>query len=144
MSIKQTQLKTIKDFKVRFALDATEENVVTTIHLMNTHLVDKDTALDQSSLGSNDYGIDGWYYDNRTNELFIYQSKLTDSKGLALRGLKDLTTALSYLEKIIVQKEVGKIPTNKSIYNLYIELKNVENLKDFLHFNLSTQPKRLT
>lgn len=51
MSIKQTQLKTIKDFKVRFALDATEENVVTTIHLMNTHLIDKDTALDQSSLG---------------------------------------------------------------------------------------------
>ncbi len=130
MSIKLTQLKTIKDFKVRFALDATEENVVTTIHLMNTHLIDKDTALDQSSLGSNDYGIDGWYYDNRTNELFIYQSKLTDGKGLALRGLKDLTTALSYLEKIIVRKEVGKIPTNKSIYNLYIELsRNVENLK---------------
>jgi len=130
MSIKQTQLKTIKDFKVRFALDATEENVVTTIHLMNTHLIDKDTALDQSSLGSSDYGIDGWYYDIKTNELFIYQSKLTDSKGLALRGLKDLTTALTYLEKIIVQKEVGKIPTNKSIYNLYIELsKNVDNLK---------------
>lgn len=130
MSIKQTQLKTIKDFKVRFALDATEENVVTTIHLMNTHLIDKDTALDQSSLGSSDYGIDGWYYDIKTNELFIYQSKLTDSKVLALRGLKDLTTALTYLEKIIVQKEVGKIPTNKSIYNLYIELsKNVDNLK---------------
>lgn len=130
MSIKQTQLKTIKDFKVRFALDATEENVVTTIHLMNTHLIDKDTALDQSSLGSNDFGIDGWYYDTKTNELFIYQSKLTDSKGLALRGLKDLTTALSYLEKIIVHKEVGKIPTNKSIYNLYIELsKNIETLK---------------
>lgn len=130
MSIKQTQLKTIKDFKVRFALDATDENVVTTIHLMNTHLIDKDTALDQSSLGTSDYGIDGWYYESRTNELFIYQSKLTDSKGLALRGLKDLTTGLSYLEKIIVQKEVGKIPTNKSIYNLYIELaKNVENLK---------------
>jgi len=130
MSIKQTQLKTIKDFKVRFALDATEENVVTTIHLMNTHLIDKDTALDQSSLGSSDYGVDGWYYYIKTNELFIYQSKLTDSKGLALRGLKDLTTALTYLEKIIVQKEVGKIPTNKSIYNLYIELsKNVDNLK---------------
>jgi hypothetical protein len=130
MSIKQNQLKTIKDFKVRFALDATEENVVTTIHLMNTHLIDKDTALDQSSLGSSDYGIDGWYYDSKTNELFIYQSKLTDSKGLALRGLKDLTTALGYLERIIVHKEVGKIPTNKSIYNLYIELsKNVDNLK---------------
>lgn len=129
MSIKQTHLKTIKDFKVRFALDATEENVVTTIHLMNTHLIDKDTALDQSSLGSSDYGIDGWYYDRRINELFIYQSKLTDNKGLVLRGLKDLTTALSYLERIIVLKEVGKIPTNKSIYNLYIELsKNVENL----------------
>ena len=128
--MKQTQLKTIKDFKVRFALDATEENVVTTIHLMNTHLIDKDTALDQSSLGSSDYGIDGWYYDNKTNELFIYQSKLTDSKCLALRGLKDLTMALGYLEKIIVHKEVGKIPTNKSIYNLYIELsKNVDNLK---------------
>ena len=130
MSIKQTQLKTIKDFKVRFALDATEENVVTTIHLMNSHLIDKDTALDQSSLGSNDFGIDGWYYDIKVNELFIYQSKLTDSKGLALRGLKDLTTALKYLEKILVQKDVDKIPTNKSIYNLYIELsKRVDNLK---------------
>lgn len=129
-NMKQAQLKTIKDFKVRFALDATEENVVTTIHLMNTHLIDKDTALDQSSLGSSDFGIDGWFYDNKTNELFIYQSKLTDSKGLALRGLSDLTTALTYLEKIIVNKEVGKIPTNKSIYNLYIELsKNIENLK---------------
>ena len=95
-NMKQAQLKTIKDFKVRFALDATEENVVTTIHLMNTHLIDKDTALDQSSLGSSDFGIDGWFYDNKTNELFIYQSKLTDSKGLALRGLSDLTTALTY------------------------------------------------
>jgi hypothetical protein len=130
MSIKQTQLKSIKDFKVRFALDATEENVVTTIHLMNTHLIDRDTALDQSSLGSNDFGIDGWYFDNKTNELFIYQSKLTDSKVLALKGLKDLTNALTYLEKIIIQKEVGKIPTNKSIYNLFIELsKNIDNLK---------------
>jgi hypothetical protein len=130
MSIKQAQSKTIKDFKVRFALDASEENVVTTIHLMNTHLIDKDTALDQSSLGSNDNGIDGWYYDNKNNELFIYQSKLTDSKGLALKGLKDLTNALSYLEKIIVKKEVSKIPTNKSIYNLYMELSNnISNLK---------------
>jgi len=130
MSIKQTQLKTIKDFKVRLALDATEENVVTTIHLMNTHLIDKDTALDQSAQGSSDFGIDGWYYDSKTNELYIYQSKLTDSKGLALRGLKDLTTALTYLEKIIIHKEVSKIPKNKSIYNLYIELsKNVNNLK---------------
>jgi len=128
--MKQAHLKTIKDFKIRYALDATDENIVTTIHLMNTHLIDKDTALDQSSLGSSDYGIDGWYYDSNTCELFIYQSKLTDSKPLALRGLKDLTTALMYLERIIVDKEVGKVPTNKSIYNLYIELaKNVNNLK---------------
>jgi hypothetical protein len=130
MSIKQAQLKTIKDFKVRFALDASEENVVTTIHLMNTHLIDKDTALDQSSLGSNDCGIDGWYYDMKYNELFIYQSKLTDNKGLILKGLKDLIRALSFLEKVIVLKDVGNIPTNKSIYNLFIELsKNVEKLK---------------
>lgn len=122
MGLKQTQLKTIKDFKVRFALDGTEENVVTTLHLMNTHLVDKDTALDQSSLGSSDFGIDGWYYDLKTNELFIYQSKLTDSRGLALQGLKDLTTALNFLEKVIVQKNVGKVPKNKSIYNLFVEL----------------------
>jgi len=126
MSIKQTQLKTIKEFKVRYALDATEENVVTTLHLMNTHLIDKDTALDQSSLGSSDFGIDGWYYDSKVNQLFIYQSKLTDSRTLALKGLKDLTTALNYLEKILVDKEVGKIPTNKSIYNLYIELSQKE------------------
>lgn len=130
MYLKQNQLKTIKDFKVRFALDTSEENVVTTLHLMNTHLIDKDTALDQSSLGSSDYGIDGWYFDIKKNELFIYQSKLTDNKGLALRGLKDLTNAMSYLEKIIVHGDVGKIPTNKSIYNLYMELsKNGTHLK---------------
>jgi hypothetical protein len=128
--MKENNLKIIKDFKVRYALDATEENVVTTIHLMNTHLIDKDAALDQSSLGSNDFGIDGWYYDIKTNHLFIYQSKLSDTKGLVLKGLKDLVTALNFLEKIIIEKEIGKVPTNKAIYNLYIELsKKIENLR---------------
>ncbi len=120
--MKQAQLKTIRDFKIRYALDATEENVVTTLHLMNTHNIDKDTALDQSSLGSSDFGIDGWYYDTKANQLFIYQSKLTDSRGLALLGLKGLASALNYLEKNLISKDVGKIPTNKSIYNLFVEL----------------------
>lgn len=122
MSLKQNHLKTIKEFKTRYALDATEENVVTTLHLMNTHNIDKDTALDQSSLGSGDFGIDGWYYEPKHHQLFIYQSKLSDSKGLVLTGLKDLLSASNYLEKIIVHKDVGKIPTNKSIYNLFVEL----------------------
>ncbi len=123
--MKENNLKLIKDFKVRHALDATEENVVTTIHLMNTHLIDKDTALDQSSLGSNDFGIDCWYYNIKTNHLFIYQSKLSfDNKGYVLKGLKDLLTALNFLERIIIEKEIDKVPTNKAIYNLYIELTN--------------------
>ncbi len=65
--MKQNQLKLIKDFKSRYALDASEENVVTTIHLMSTHVIDKDTALDQSSLRNSDFGIDGWYFDKNNN-----------------------------------------------------------------------------
>lgn len=130
MGLKENHIKTIRDFKSRYGLDATEENVVTTIHLMNTHQIDKDTALDQSSLGANDNGIDGWYYDLKDKNLYIYQSKLTDNKGLVLRGLKDLLKSVDFLEKIIIDKEIDKVPTNKSIYNLYIELsKWIDSLK---------------
>ncbi len=120
--MKQNQLKLIKDFKSRYALDASEENVVTTIHLMSTHVIDKDTALDQSSLRNSDFGIDGWYFDKNNNELFVYQSKLSDNKALVLKGLKDLITANKYLENILINGEVTKIPHNKAIYNLFLEL----------------------
>jgi hypothetical protein len=122
MSLKQNQLKIIRDFKVRFALDATEEHVVTTLHLMNKHTIDKDTALDQSSLGANDFGIDGWYLDTQHQHLYIYQSKLTDNKGLALSGLKGILTAVGFLEKVLLAKDADKLPRNKSIYNLFLEL----------------------
>lgn len=130
MGLKEKYLKTIMDFKVQNAINAADENIATTIHLMYTHKIDKQKALDQSSRGGNDFGIDGWYYSEKDNHLYVYQSKLTENKGLALAGLSDLINAVNFLEKVIINKEVEKTPTNTGIYNLYIELCNrIESVK---------------
>src|ERR1035438_2405650 len=64
-------LQVIKKFRAKYALDASDENVIATIHLMNTHGIDIHAALDQSSRSSNDNGIDAWYFDELGRALFI-------------------------------------------------------------------------
>jgi hypothetical protein len=83
----------IRSFRAKHALEASDENIIATVHLMNTHGADVNRALDQSSRGSNDNGIDAWFYSVNERELFVYQSKLTESKALALTGLKDLDSS---------------------------------------------------
>ncbi|HZM02102.1 MAG TPA: hypothetical protein VFC44_03675 [Candidatus Saccharimonadales bacterium] len=41
--------KAIKAFRAKQGVEATDENIIATIHLMNTHGVDFHAALDQSS-----------------------------------------------------------------------------------------------
>ena len=43
MELKEKNLKIIKDFKVKHAIEASDENTVATIHLMNTHQIDFDS-----------------------------------------------------------------------------------------------------
>jgi len=59
------QSEIIKKFKNKYALDTNEENILPIIHLMCKHKIDKDTALDQTSRGGEDFGIDAWFYDKK-------------------------------------------------------------------------------
>jgi len=113
-------MKVIKAFRAKYGLDALDENVIAAVHLMNAHGVDVNAALDQSSRSGNDQGIDAWYYSEAAQELFIYQSKLTESRPQAIKGLDDLTRARIWLEKVIVEGSVDSVPSNNHcLFNLY-------------------------
>lgn len=127
----------VKTFRARHGLDADDENVIATIHLMNTHGVDVHAALDQSSRSANDHGIDAWYFHEANRELFIYQSKLTESKSLALRGISDLDRARLWLEQIIIDGTVEAVPSdNHCLFNLYTRLSGVRESVRKIHLAL--------
>ena len=118
--------KFIKKFRAKNGLEATDENLISTIHLMNTHGIDLDAALDQSSRSSNDHGVDAWYYDEKDRTLFIYQSKLSESKTLVKKGFNDLISARLWLEQIIIKGTVTSIPSdNHCLFNLYTHLSKI-------------------
>lgn len=137
MQKKDDCLKVIKNFRAKHGLEASDENIISTIHLMNTHGIDVNAALDQSSRGKNDHGVDAWYYDEQNKELFVYQSKLTETKGLALKGLSDLDSARQWLEQIIIEGTVGTIPSdNHCLFNLYTRLSQVRDTISKISFKL--------
>ena len=119
MLTKDECLQVIKKFRAKHAIDASDENVIATIHLMNTHGIDIHAALDQSSRSANDNGIDAWYFDESTRALFIYQSKLTESKSFALKGLVDLDRGREWLEKVVIDGVADSVPENHCLFNLY-------------------------
>lgn len=114
--------KLVKDFRIKHAVEGEDENLIVTLHLMNSHLIDIHTSLEQSSRSGNDHGIDGWFYEKDKGILFIYQSKLSESKTSVIKGLNDFLEAKNWLEKIIMEGCVDNIPTNPCLYNLYMEL----------------------
>src|SRR4030067_2418126 len=128
----------INKFKEKTGVgNASDENLITTIHLMNYHGIDLHASLDQSSRGPNDNGIDGWYYDDERKELFIYQSKLSEGKGLVIKGVNDLRRAVNWLQQIIVDGKVEKIPNdNQALYNLYMKAANERNSLKKINFIL--------
>lgn len=127
MLTKDDCLKAIKPFRIKHGLDADDESVViATLHLMNDHGIDVAAALDQTSRSSNDHGIDAWYHDDGQDELFVYQSKLTVNKALALKGVVDLGRARHWLEEVLVQGKVDSAPAdNNCLFNLYTHLGTV-------------------
>jgi hypothetical protein len=127
MQSKEQIINAVNQYRIKYALDGTDENLSVVLHLINSQSLDRDSAIDQSSNRNNDYGIDGWYYNNDNNELNIFQSKLTESKVHALRGLNDLLNAANWLENIFLTGSLEKIPDNPALYNLYMELTKSKN-----------------
>ena len=123
---KEDCLKAVKTFRAKQGVETTDENVIATIHLMNTHGMDLHAALDQSSRSGNDHGVDAWYCDEPKGELFIYQSKLMENRAASLRGLGDLDGARQWLEELIIEGTVASIPNdNHCLFNLYTALSKV-------------------
>jgi hypothetical protein len=119
MLSRELVVKRAQEFKAKHGvLDEQDENVVATLHLMNTHDLDLHAAQDQTSRGGNDHGIDAWHYDSATTTLTIYQSKLTSSKAMALKGLEALTRACEWLATVLREAELDVPATNSGIFNL--------------------------
>jgi hypothetical protein len=128
---KEEVAQQVRSFKSRFGIDASDENLIVSMHLSNVFGIDKDAAFDQSSRGANDNGIDGWNVDSDKYHLTIIQSKFTENKSIVLTGLKNLLSAKDWLEQVIIDKVVEKLPDdNHCLYNLYLALsKNLLNIK---------------
>lgn len=128
---KEDCLKAIKAFRAKQGLDASDENIIATIHLMNAHGLDIAAALDQSSRAADDHGIDAWFYDEGKQELCIYQSKLSEGKGLALRGFNDLDRARQWIEPVVIEGLVETVPShNNCLFTLYTFVSGIRaNLK---------------
>lgn len=122
MITKDDCIKAVKKFRAKQGVEASDENIIATIHLMNTHGLDPHSAMDQSSRSGGDHGIDAWFYDDKANELLVYQSKLTESRPGALRGLGDLNNARQWLEEVLIDGAVTAIPDNHCLFNLYTAL----------------------
>ncbi len=123
---KEDCLRAVKAFRAKQGIEASDDNVIASIHLMNAHGLDIAAALDQSSRAGDDHGIDAWHYDDANQELFIYQSKLSESKSLVLRGLDDLDRARQWLEPVVIDGAVEKVPSdNHCLFTLYTHLAGV-------------------
>jgi hypothetical protein len=119
MLSRESVVKKIQDFKVKHGvLDEQDENVITTLHLMNAQGLHLVAAQDRTSRGGNGHGIDAWHFDSDASTLSIYQSKLTGSKTIALKGLDGLCDAARWLGDLLATSEIGSPPTNTGIYNL--------------------------
>lgn len=122
MPSKEKLTKIIHDFRKKHALESGDEHVVLSLHLMSKHLIDRNASFDQTSKGGADEGIDGWFLSETNDLLYVYQSKFSESKTLVLGGIDDLKRAVSWLEKVIVDGKVDKVPQNPGLYNLYKRL----------------------
>jgi hypothetical protein len=137
MITKAKCIDAIKKFRAKHALDTSDENVIATVHLMNSHAVDVNAALDQSSRGANDRGIDAWYLDEKSGRLYVFQSKLSESRATVLKGFSDLDRAREWLEQVLIDGHVDAVPAdNHCLFNLYTRLSAAKNLLRRIHLVL--------
>ncbi|HEY1255036.1 MAG TPA: AIPR family protein [Terracidiphilus sp.] len=137
MVTREKCIDAIKRFRAKHAIDTSDENVIATMHLMNSYAVDVNAALDQSSRGANDRGIDAWYFDEKSGELYILQSKLSESRSTVLKGFSDLGRAQEWLEQVLVDGHVDAVPAdNHCLFNLYTKLSSVKDQLRRIHLVL--------
>ena len=111
--------RSLKNIKAREGIDIPYEDLAPAVHLLNQHRIDFSSAMDQSSLGANDNGIDAWYL-ALDGKLYIYQSKFSTKISTVLKGLNDLERATKWLESFLCEpsnEEAIQIK-NKSLRNL--------------------------
>lgn len=118
MQEKEEIVKAVNEYRVKYGLEGRDENLITIVHFINSEWLDLDRAIEQTSDGSKDFGIDGWFLDGET--LHIYQSKVSESKAYVLGGLDGLLKAAAWLEGLFTTDEVEKRPDNRCLYNLFM------------------------
>jgi hypothetical protein len=137
MVTKEKCIDAIKKFRAKHALDTSDENIIATVHLMNSYAVDVNAALDQSSRGANDRGIDAWYLDEKSGRLYIFQSKLSESRSTVVKGFSDLDRAREWLEQVLIDGHLDAVPAdNHCLFNLYTKLSAAKNLLRRIHLVL--------
>jgi hypothetical protein len=61
------------------------------LYLNQIHDLPIDKARDQVAFGGNDYGLDGFYFDEKKRNLYLYQFKFSDNHSLFKDSLRRLT-----------------------------------------------------
>lgn len=119
-SLKDNAVQRIREYRTKHGVapEERDEHLVAAIHLMNVHEIDHFAAQDCTSRGANDHGIDAWHYDASDGTLYIYQSKLTDSRPLAARGFEGLCEAHDWLQSALLDGTAEASPPNHAIFNL--------------------------
>lgn len=130
--------KACNSFRDQYSTDLHETGLAVALHLRNHHRLDHASALEQTSGGSGDHGIDGWHYDSQDNILTIYQSKLSTTNTTVLAGFKDFETkALRWLHQALNLKHL-ETPShyNHVLYNFMMNVEKISADVREIHFVL--------
>ena len=134
---KKTLARRVQEYKIKINMNDLDDNhAIAALHIKNKFKCDDSTAIDQTSHGSNDHGVDAWYFSDTENKLFIFQSKFSEDLKYVTSGLADFGKALKWLESVIVFGQVLEKRMNHSIENLYHLLCEKKDTLENIEFSL--------
>src|ERR1017187_4606258 len=74
----------------RAVLGGVREDYFGLLYLEREHKVPRERALNQVAFGGNDYGLDGFHFDEERRNLYLFQFKYSDSHSLFKGSLQRL------------------------------------------------------
>jgi len=106
--------QSVREFRERNAFGGSDEHCFAPWFLTQAHSVSETRAIEQSSDGNYDFGIDAFNLDEEASppSLVLVQAKLTESTALIAKGFSDLEKALPELAA-----SLGSNPSEPSIQN---------------------------